>query len=583
MSSISTLFSTPLTLLGTHTLIQSFLSPFVFLLLAVFYHHFFRTKVLTFGVKSIIFSLGFSFGVICYIRVDSLLLICTLILLWIIDAPEKLTNLSGHHPHWKQEFPKTLSHLLLGVASGMVLLATDDYFVYNKWFASPMQWIKFNVISGNAAAVFGSSEALTYIGFVLNIDFLTRLKLIVIVGLVGWILCWETTKQSKLSVAYLKMCCGLVVILFIYSTVTHKELRFLHDVFVLVEICFALSISVLVERYRMHAAKKSNSKSELLKKGIIFSKTEVATNHNHKYLYRVVEDHEHSLIITLLLILSIFCNKHFPIDDTWCYNKIVSSGHLNNCLEFVGRQQDSHGVFINSTIHMTAGYTALHKNITILALMQQDYHEYSIDKFYFKTPLGVQTGNISIFNRPNNVIHITNQHYLIKYLLENEILNYYIVNRSSFQWICADHKNDSMYYCDTTSERTYDSYTNFKLCNCDVMPSGLSIVFSSGDYQVIKRSDHLDTRVLLHLLESRYFATNDPAALLHEGSWLYTFGLLDQAKRRLEPCLVLTPKSTRVYQLLALIYRDAGQLERMQIILKLCFSRIGKKECLQNF
>ena len=295
-----------------------------------------------------------------------------------------------------------------------------------------------------------------------------------------------------------------------------------------------------------------------------------------------------SKCVTLLCIVVIMCTlreKNFTLQKKWCYNQLDFSGHINNCLEFIGMQEDCHGVFINSTIHMTGGFTALHKNVPIIALMQKDYHKYVTSTHYTSTPRGITSENIAIFNRPTNFFHIHNQPMLIRYLLLDEKINYLIVKKQTFQWLCVDHEGNQKFKCDVNVSNAFENNSELKICYCymEALPNNLEHVFSSGDFYVLKKIHTVEHGSFTRLLHPGSLLYPEAHVLEYEVSWLYTFGLLDQARIRVEACLVLNSRRVHVYQLLALVYRDMGDFDKMDIILKLCYNRIGKRECLKDY
>jgi hypothetical protein len=90
-----------------------------------------------------------------------------------------------------------------------------------------------------------------------------------------------------------------------------------------------------------------------------------------KYFIRMLVYSSLALIMSSQLYL--FTSRDQNYISKWKYRGINNSNHVNICLDFIGNQNDVTGVFIDSSIHMTGGYTILRQNVPIIALSHREF------------------------------------------------------------------------------------------------------------------------------------------------------------------------------------------------------------------
>ena len=289
MTSLAVITSYPLTVLGSHTLIHSFVSPIIFFLTAIYAKHSRTLEVAESQNKSssmnrliVLFLVGIGLGLTCYIRIDSTLtIVCLLFTVVTFNGSQSKDWISIEN---LKSITKNNGIVSIGVASAVVLCGWDDRQMYGEWFSSPIQWINFNIISGNSAAIFGSKQNGEYLVQLITIDRLTTAKIFIIITYFISYVCTENVWKlhPKLNIeshtdnssynkevrhSIHKFSAILTFLISCFSTVGHKELRFLHDVFIFIDIC-AIAVVFLV--YKKYAIKHNITRHRIISTSNIY-------------------------------------------------------------------------------------------------------------------------------------------------------------------------------------------------------------------------------------------------------------------------------------------------------------------------
>ncbi|XP_064651568.1 uncharacterized protein LOC135502546 [Lineus longissimus] len=449
-------------------------------------------------------SVGFVLGLLTYIRVD--LIVFLGVMAFTISFPI--------HKNFANKL-KVVLYMIPGVAAAFVLGGADDFSNYGQWFISPRQWFKFNVYHNFSSALFGEFSSGFYVdNFILHgisTKILTCLCQLFLVMALLPIKMYGV--RQYICGKYVKLFLAMAVLFIIYSIKSHKEVRFLHNVIVLFMILSGTAIvSLLRSLYSLLAGRIA-------------------------------------LYLSIFALVANFLVKFpTPKDQStaqWSYLQIWDSSYANACFDFIGSQDDVTGVFSDRSIHMTAVYSLLHKDVPLLAINKREFQEYdkkarvkviSSDWFFPKRQL-----QVSVIGRMSNFITIENAPLVVKHLIENPKYNYLVIPKD-----------------DQITEQGFDE------------------VFSSGNMKVMRRSDDRKTNENLRKLGEKIPLGTNATILEYEGSWLNTLGLYDLAIKRLELALKLDASRVRSYQLLTICLGHIGQQAKAGVVYSTCRQRFGK-------
>ncbi|KAK3581733.1 hypothetical protein CHS0354_000117 [Potamilus streckersoni] len=545
--------SLPLTIFGTHTLVNSFLAtPFLFgvgMCLSYFYsttgklHNYVTssnraTSLLNTAIPSKCRTNGEHSGPLTTTRTSSLVanetqyevksdytLQCvwcgSLLLGLTVYVRVDLCLLFGVYvaPVLAAKV-KDLRSLIYGLISigvgsilGIIIGGYEDFRRYGVWFISPVQWFKFN-LRNESANLFGSSSYLKYI-YSMAPDHLTMLiNLICVVSIMSQIIVGDIKSNRTLTVAFAYFL-GLLGILGLYSSVHHKEERFLHNVIVLQLTLFAASFKMAIE-----------------------------------LLQKVRHFRSEYFIYAILFLFLVNTYLRFPnIKDgsvrKWTYQHRPSSADLNYCLTLIGQQDEPvEGVLITESIYYTGGYSALQKDVPILIRVHFEYHLYGRN---YINKEGSRP-HLRIINRYSDFLHNTNNHYMNKLLLESNQFNYIV---------CKE------------SEVSYFTGLSYKE------------LFRKGRYVVLRR-DLLPEVLDKLFVVARNIPLGDNATILeYEGSWLFNAGQYRKCAERLEYAIAINNSRIRPYQLLGLSYIELKDWKRAHEVEHECFRLHTETECMK--
>ncbi|KAK3589791.1 hypothetical protein CHS0354_015795 [Potamilus streckersoni] len=475
-----------------------------------------NSKYSTFSHNSFqLFAGGLTFGILSYIRVDNIVLPVLLIIFTI-----------RRNCHLISHAVVRLKNFIFGFNLGILIGGFYDWIAYQKWFISPYQWLIFNVIRDLSSVMFGS-EGIRYYIVAILFDNLSQ-TILTISAILSMLIClsmyygkWNAREKCyKSTQADIVILFTILSFLTLYSFHGHKELRFMQNLLVLVCILYSSAIINLV------------------------------------YLFHFLVNFKCVLKVATQMLTVVYLSKSFyffytlPVSSIsqYTFEGLTGTQHINICLDYIRRQDDVTGVYLDQSIHMTGAYVTLHKNVPILTLIHNEFYEFdkkvrveSIPRFAF---YGVRTNlSLSIFSKVSDFIYIKNVHYLLKVLLSKKCYNYLIIS----------------------SERFIDF--------------GYQEVFSSGRVKVYKRlTDSDSTKRLADFANGLPLGIN-ATILEYEASWLKTFDLLHLAAAKLEYAIKLDPSRARSYILLAGIYAQSGKQIDASNILKACVKRFGGNRC----
>ena len=451
---------------------------------------------------------GFTFGLLIYLRPDTIIVMCTTC--FFLSPPIR---------------PDFYLLFIAGMVSAISIGIREDYMNYGSLIISPWQWMHFNIFRSSSTRLFGVEPTLFYLQTLifedalnLALSILTGICILLYILHVSFAIKSDSefslTKVASRCNTVKKLCAIVTCILFIYSTTGHKETRFVHDTIPLLLVIFSEGIMSLCRL----ASTKLNIRM------LVYS----------------------SLALIMSSQLYLFTSRDQNYISKWTYRGINNSNHVNICLDFIGNQNDVTGVFIDSSIHMTGGYTILRQNVPIIALSHREFLKFESSDLIVQ-PTIFNGGNISIvtFNRISDFISLKNTQYLLKVLISESAFNY-LVMRTSRRFV----------------ERGYVE------------------VFKSGNMKVLKRMLDPDTdRALRSLSDNIHFVENTQVLNI-EADWLIYYGAYNRAKGRLLYSMKIDEANLISNQLLIQLYHMTGENKLAKRALHKCSKYHDKNQCL---
>ena len=453
---------------------------------------------------------GFTFGLLIYLRPDTIMVTC--ITCFFLCPPVKLK-------------PDFYLIFIVGMISAISIGIREDYISYGSLIISPWQWINFNTFRSSSSRLFGVESTIFYLQTLifedalnLTLSILTCIYILLHIVHVNF----DVKSDSEFNLTKVvssintvkKLCAIVTCILFIYSMKGHKETRFVHDTIPLLLVIFS---EVIMSLCRL-ASTKLNIRM------LVYS----------------------SLALIMSSQLYLFTSRDQNYISKWTYRGINNTNHVNICLDFIGNQNDVTGVFIDSSIHMTGGYTILRQNVPIIALSHREFLKFESSDLIV-LPTIFNGGNVSIvtFNRISDFISLKNTQYLLKVLISESAFNY-LVMRTSRRFV----------------ERGYVE------------------VFKSGNMKVLKRILVPDTERALHSLSDNIHFVKNTQVLNIEADWLIYYGAYNRAKGRLLYSLKIDETNLISNQLLIQLYHMTGENKLARMALHKCSKYNDKKQCL---
>ncbi|KAL3857570.1 hypothetical protein ACJMK2_012221 [Sinanodonta woodiana] len=445
---------------------------------------------------------SFLVGLTVYIRVD----LCLIFGVYL--APVLIVRARG--------LPSLIYGLIcIGVGSilGIIIGGYEDFRRYGVWFIAPLQWFKFN-LRNESANLFGSSSSFKYLYAMAPDYMIMAINLICIVSIMCQIIVGDTKNNRTLNITIFYFL-GILGILGLYSYVHHKEERFLHNVIVLQLTLFAASFKMAVQ---------------LLQKVRTF---------RSEYIVHPI------ILLFLVNTYQRFPNIHDGSVRRWTYQNRPSSADLNYCLTLIGQQSEPvEGVLITESIYYTGGYSALQKDVPVLVRVHFEYHLYGETR----TNKDGTSPNLRIINRYSDFLHSKNNHYMSKLLLEDNQFNYIV---------CKD------------SEVSY--FTGLRYIE----------LFRKGRYVVLRRTLLPEVSDKLFVLARKIPLGNNATILEYEGSWLFNAGQYRKCAERLEYAIEINNSRIRPYQLLGMSYIELKDWKRAHEVENECFRLHTEPECMK--
>lgn len=551
--------STHLWVFGTHTLLNSFLSPFVFLVIGylikfittVFVEkndngnvqekrnalqhnnnnndynihtmnncngiHRCNKQVDTSKYESVqigrnefrvyhVFIVGYFSGLFVYIRPDLLsLFICVLL----PYMPRVLT-------HLKAILSSFVIYICIsGCVTGILTGVLEDFLSYGSFVVTPFQWISFNVFNGYAKRMFGTMPTLYYLQIFFGNNILIYLSVSIF-----FVTIYTFNKTSVLYDFLRKTSLTFICMFLMYSLQGHKEARFLHDTIVLFCICSGLLLYILVQQLSLEVS--------------IFSSKRLTQQ-----------------VCLCCLLFCFISSQHQSMPNSidnsvkdWTYEGKTDSHDVNVCLDFIGRQSDVTGVFVDRDIHMTGGYTVLRQNVPWFSLINTEFREFSKESrlavwsFY-----GYR--EISITSQVSNYIHIQNTPFLLKCMIRQKEYNY-LVMKTTRQFITR----------------------------------GYVEVFKYGTMRVLKRLFDSQEESYLETVEKSITDNKNTTILKYEGQWLMSYGSYNLAEKKFIKSAEIN-SDLQVFQFLVELYRRKGEPVKARTAFIVCKQKFVEKDCLK--
>ncbi|PVD31425.1 hypothetical protein C0Q70_06837 [Pomacea canaliculata] len=230
---------------------------------------------------------------------------------------------------------KTVNHAnlvkcVIGACAGTALGLIVDFRFYGDIVVTPINWAKFNIFDDFSSKYFSSSSFFKYFDELFVRDKGQSMLGIVSVAGLAILICGNRKSSGRKaekesgenSVALvLRLTFSWLFLLLVYSCKGHKEVRFVHNVIVLILVTSASVICQTVAIWRQ------NGGGNFLK------------------------------IVWLCLALHAALQwKRFPSardgsNQSWAYHGTWDSHDINACLAYVGEQTDVTGVFVDRNLH----------------------------------------------------------------------------------------------------------------------------------------------------------------------------------------------------------------------------------------
>ena len=422
------------------------------------------------------------------------------------------------------DFMKSCHLYWCGCTTGIFLAGLYDKVCYGMWFISPYQWTKFNAFHATSQVLFGKQSVTFYVQNVLCSDSLNILFCVIL--LLDLLIVFRLSreffneeypwKQSKHVPLFI-----FIFLLITYSVSAHKETRFFHNgiVFMLIH----LSSAILR----------------------LFKTIVNCANQKHcQYYYWFY------LFIGILASSQMF--SFFQVQGNaiskWSYTGNSVSQDYNQCLHYISEQNDVRGVFLEHPIYMTGGYTILHKDVPLFALNMYEFFEFSHSSRLNFTNVYNQNISLSSFVYISNYISVHNNPYLLKQLLSKDEYNYLVLN--------IDRK---------------------------FIETGYNEVFKTGSAKVIKRQKTDESEAELFKMASKIPLGQNSTILEYEGYWLLQYGLYELAQDKLLLANHLDTSRIGPYQLLIRLFYHFKQNDLVQSVLDSCLVKHKRSKCVSEY
>ena len=427
-------------------------------------------RTISFTKAWTLFVCTFSLALSCYVRPDGVLLVCAFIVPYL--RPNAVSQVLK-----RESVAQRAVLFLLGTATGLIAGVVEDFYFYGVGVISPVNWLKFNVLSNATSQFFGTDSARLYFEEILvgnsGMVFLLGINFVGLAASAVRVLKAVDFDENRARlVRRARLLASVLSLLVLYSLQRHKELRFVHHVIVLYLVFSAaniLSVAMTVARTFSQIVSRPTA-------------------------------------LCIILLCSWSQLRGFPTvhDGTlkhWVYRGAVENYDVTKCLNFIASQNDVRGVFFDKNIHVIGGYTFLRHDVPVLTLTFSGYHEYgfssrtSVDrKLSWQEPRNI---SVVTSSKLSNYFSQQNKQYLLQYLIAQEEYNYLVM----------------------------DAETDF-------LRVGYKLVFTSGLVKVVKRvGTEVEEKRLSDVVPFLKFEA-EADVLQSEARQLYAFGLKELAASR---------------------------------------------------
>lgn len=468
-----------------------------------------------------------------------LLALCVYIRIDIILIPAVLVFVSMENNYATLKlFFISLKCYTAGFATGILIGGYYDVITYGHWFISPLQWLRFNVLSRTSGTIFGISPSFYYCEKLLEVEPVLIPGIgIILLNLALEILTrqGEVQKESSTTVASFKSFANFrglaifLVLLFLYSGNNHKELRFLHNTIVFLYVCLARAIISLCKEFSRFSANQNNRQYCIY------------------YVY---------LFISLFVSSHIynFCYISKYDQSKWTYSRSADSNDVNLCLDFIRHQDEVTGVLLDRPIHLTGGYSILHRDVPIFALNKYEFMEFdnkskvTLNKEFTR---GRQTNDLKqvhVFGRISDFISIFNTPLLLKQLIKKMEYNYLVLRH----------------------DRLFED-------------TGYMEVFRAGNSRVLRRTFSAENEAKMAETADRIPVGTNATVLEYEGDWLRHFGLYSKAEERFLFSNRLDPSRIGPFRAMLSMFKKLGVASNYQSVLDACMQVHTLNNCLEQY
>ncbi|XP_070206211.1 uncharacterized protein [Littorina saxatilis] len=471
-------------------------------------------------------AVGFLLGLCVYIRIDVIALAGACLI--------------THWSPWRTRYFDVIS-CACGALCGVGVGILEDFRIYGWGVLTPVNWFRFNVQKDYSSALFGTQELYKYIVdiFLHNLGIAALMSMALLCCMFHISYFSKTPKHSKAPSpkegqnatrlfdlqkrnVVLRTCVSWFLLLILYSSKGHKELRFVHNVIVLVLItCAAVFQSALVK-----SRLPFDKQRLLLAVGVVLfalsqwrdvaSLTDNPKRGGNKMAFKLAGDTQ----------------------------------DVNQCLHRISARSDVTGVFIDRNLYATGGYTLLHRDVPIFSIFGYNFHEYNVESRMTEPTKTVMTSHthmtLAYVGKFSNFVSQQNTQSVIRYVLEDPRYNYLVVmSNRDFSYFGVGHP-----------------------------------IFTCGTFKVYKRPNKptAEQAVLLQRA-ANVPALHNASVLTHEADMLYFHGAWARAVERFRLVLRVDPSQIGVYlPLAASLYRQGKESGSIKVMNE-CFSKFGQVAC----
>ncbi|XP_071093433.1 uncharacterized protein [Haliotis cracherodii] len=459
-------------------------------------------------------SCGFILGMLCYLRLDLAMFLVVSVTGWLIVCVRGKDH--------QKVVVSSLLTVTLGAFCAILLGGCVDFVYFGWFFLSPYQWINFNVLNGLSNRVFGKGYLEDYLKNLNAVPSAVFLNLCTL-GIIP-VLCWSHHKKIvKFRTPVLFLVGTLVMLFTAYSFQSHKETRILHNVFVLQAMVWA---------------------------GAVQSSLAALGSGRALPLRRI----SYVLVTCVVILQANDCYKNFPSSSdksnaNWAFNGHWDSGSVNECLDYVRQQNDVTGLFLDYTVYGMGGFSVLRKDVPLIARVHHEYHEF--DPKYLPNYRQNIDPKLRLMNRLTDIMHVKHSRYILGRLVNSTQYNYII----------------------TKNVRRF-------------RPLAFTNVYNSTDFRVLKflpRNPNATIVSRLRLIKDlQSFPFDGDASILEfEGSWLFSVGSYKKAVDRLRAAIIVNASRIRPFQLMSLSYSNMDMLQEAADAEQQCFALHSFGKCIQ--